>query len=320
VKRINKVIISALLLVGLTGLAGIAQTAVSVIDIDPGVQRIGVGGAGTSLASGAETLYYNSAGLSSLSGISFSSFYASYLGVANYTSLALTFPNWGLGMLMFNSGDITGYDGSGGTTDTLSYSNNALLLGFGVDPKTLPFIPALPIDFSLGARIKYLSVNNGGENGSGFAFDLGYRMSFASLRIGPIVMSDIALGLTGNNLFGGLNYDAHGESMAMSLRIGASMRLASIVLLTSDLDLAGRFHFGVEYDPIPTFAVRAGMMTQAGGMSITLGLGLNIQGFILDYAYITHPTLSGTHRVALSLDFSGLDLSGLTRSLRRFLP
>jgi hypothetical protein len=321
VKKLNWLIIAALLLVGLASVASIAQTALSVIDIDPGVQVIGVGGAGTSLARGAETLYYNSAGLASLPGISFSSFYASYLGIAGYTSLALTFPNWGLGILMLNSGDITGYDTSGAPTESLSYTNNALLLGFGIDPKTFPFIPALPIDFSLGARIKYLSVNNGGENGSGFAFDLAYRMKFASLRIGPIAMSDVALGVTGSNLFGGVNYDDHGESMAMSLRIGGSMRLASIVLLTSDLDLAGRFHFGVEYDPIPTLAVRAGMMTQAGGgMSLTLGLGLDIQGFILDYAYVTHPTLSGTHRISLSLDFSGLDMAGLTGSLRRFLP
>jgi hypothetical protein len=313
-------VIMALLLAGLTGLAAISQTSVSVIDIEPGVQVIGVGGAGTSLCSGAETLYYNSAGLTLLPGISFSSFYASYLGVADYTSLALTFPNWGLGLLMLNSGNIAGYDGSGEATDTLSYSNNALLLGFGIDPSSLPFIPALPIDFSLGARVKYLSVNNGGENGSGFAFDLGYRMSFANLRIGPIVMSDLALGVTANNLFGGVNYAAHGESMAMSLRIGASMRANNLVLFTTDLDLGGGFHFGVEYEPIPTLAVRAGMMTQAGGMSITLGLGLNVQGFILDYAYVTHPALSGTHRVSLSLDFSGLDISGLTRSIRRFLP
>jgi hypothetical protein len=320
VKRIHILVMVALLLAGLVSMAGIAETAVSVIDIDPGVQVVGVGGAGTALARGAETLYYNSAGLSSLSGISFSSFYASYLGIGDYTSLALAFPNWGLGLLMLNAGDIEGYDSGGEPTDTLAYKNNALFLGFGLNPSSLPFIPPLPIDFSLGARIKYLSVNNGGENGSGFAFDLAYRMKFPNLNIGPIAMSDMSLGVTGKNILGSVNYDAHGESMAMTVRLGVAARVASLVVVSSDLDLAGRFHFGVEYDLIPTFAVRAGMMTQAGGMSITLGLGLNVQGFILDYAYITHSTLSGTHRVSLSIDFSGLDISGLTRSIRRFLP
>lgn len=319
-KRLYVLMMAALLLVGLGSAIGMAETAVSVLDIDPGVQVIGVGGAGTALASGAETLYYNSAGLSALPGISFSSFYASYLGSASYTSLALTFRNWGIGMLMLNAGNIAGYNADGETTDTLSYSNNALMLGFGINPKDLPFIPALPIDFSLGARIKYLSVTNGTVTGSGFAFDLAYRMTFSSIRIGPIGLSDMALGVTANNLFGGLNYDARGESMGMSLRIGGAMRVLDVVLLTSDLDLGGRFHFGMAYSPIQTFILRAGMMTQPGGMSITLGMGMNIQGFILDYAYITHPTLSGTHRVSLSIDFSGLDLSGFGRSLRRFLP
>ncbi len=319
-KRVYVLVMAALLLAGLVNVAGIAETAVSVLDIDPGVQVIGVGGAGTALAQGAETLYYNAAGLSALPGISFSSFYASYLGSASYSSLALTFHNWGLGILMFNASNIAGYNSDGDPTDALAYSNNALLLGFGINPKDIPFIPALPIDFSLGARIKYLSVTNGTVSGSGFSFDLAYRMTFRDMRIGPISLSDMALGVTANNLFGGVNYDAHGESMAMSLRIGGAMKVADIILLTSDLDLAGGFHFGMAYSPIQTLVLRLGMLTQPGGMSITLGMGLNIQGFILDYAYITHPTLSGTHRLSLSIDFSGLDLSGFSRSLRRFLP
>ena len=319
-KRVYVLVMAALLIAGLGSTVGLAETAVSVLDIDPGVQVIGVGGAGTALAQGAETLYYNSAGLSALSGISFSSFYASYLGSASYSSLALTFQNWGVGMLMFNVSNIAGYDENGEAGDALSYSNNALLLGFGINPKDIPFIPALPMDFSLGARIKYLSVTNGTVNGSGFSFDLAYRMSFPDLHVGPISLSDMALGVTANNLFGGVNYEAHGESMAMSLRIGGAMKIADVILLTSDLDLGGGFHFGAAYSPVRTLTLRAGALTQTGGMSITLGMGLNIQGFILDYAYITHPTLPGTHRVSLAIDFSGLDLSGFGRSLRSFLP
>ena len=319
-KRVHVLVLAALLTVGLGNIAGMAEVAVSVLNIDPGVQMIGVGGAGTALAQGAETLYYNSAGLSALPGISFSSFYASYLGNASYSSLALTFRNWGIGMLMLNSGDIAGYDDNGETTDTLAYSNNALLLGFGINPKDLPFLPALPVDFSLGVKIKYLSVAVGTVTGSGFSFDLSYRMTFPDMHIGPISMSDMAFGVTAVNLLGSVNYAAHGESMGMSLRLGGAMKIADLVLLTSDLDLANGFHAGVAYSPVRTFSLRAGIMTRGGEVSITMGMGLDIQGFILDYAYITHPTLPGTHRVSLSIDFSGLDLSGFGRSLRSFLP
>jgi hypothetical protein len=296
------------------------EIAISVLDIDPGVQTMGVGGAGVARAEGAETLYYNPAGLSDLEGISFSSFYSSHMGVASYSAFSLTFRNWGIGFLMFNSGNITGYDDRGNPTDTLSYGSNAILFGFGVDPKDLAFIPALPIDFSLGGRIKYVSATVGDASGGGFAFDLAYRMTFPAMRLGPVGLSDLALGLTATNLFGGLNYGAHSESLGMNLRLGGSARIADVVLITSDLDLSGQFHAGAEYKPVRNFAIRVGMLTQSGVMSLTLGLGINVEGFLIDYAYISHPTLSGSHRISLAIDFSGLNLSAFGTSLRRLLP
>jgi hypothetical protein len=322
VKRLYLLALVALLGAGLCVLPGSGgEIATSVLDIDPGVQMMGVGGAAVALAEGAETLYYNPAGLSDLAGISFSSFYSSHLGAASYSAFSLTFPNWGIGFLTFNSGNIAGYDAGGNpATETLSYGSNAILFGFGIDPKDLPFIPALPIDFSLGGRIKYLSTSIGETKGSGFSFDLAYRMIFADMHLGPVGLSDLAFGITATNLFGGVNYDAHSESMRMSLRLGGAARIAEVVLLTSDLDLAGKFHAGAEYRPIQNLAVRLGMLTQPGGISITLGLGIDVEGFLIDYAYITHPGLSGSHRVSLAIDFSSLDLRTLGTSLRRILP
>jgi hypothetical protein len=131
VKRLYLLVLVALLGAGLWALPGLgSETAISVLDIDPGVQIMGVGGAGVALAEGAETLYYNPAGLSNLEGISFSSFYSSHMGVASYSAFSLTFRNWGVGFLMFDSGNVTGYDDSGNPTDTLSYGSNAFLFGF----------------------------------------------------------------------------------------------------------------------------------------------------------------------------------------------
>ena len=319
-KRLYLLVLVALLGVGLWVLPSWGETAISVLDIDPGVQIMGVGGAGVALAEGAETLYYNPAGLSDLEGISFSSFYSSHMGVASYSAFSLTFRNWGVGFLMFGSGNITGYDASGNPTDTLSYGSNAFLFGFGVDPKDLAFIPALPIDFSLGGRIKYVSATVGDASGGGFSFDLAYRMTFPNMRVGPVGLTDLAFGITATNLFGGLNYDAHSESLGMNLRLGGSARIADVVLLTSDLDLSGQFHAGVEYKPVRNFAIRVGMLTQSGVMSLTLGLGINVEGFLIDYAYISHPTLSGSHRISLAIDFSGLNLRAFGTSLRRLMP
>jgi hypothetical protein len=315
VKRLGSLVLLACLA---AGQLGNAQFVTSVLEIEPGVGLLGAGGAGISVVHGAETLYYNPAGLAELPGISFSSYYASYMGLANYSAFALTFRNIGVAAMLFGGGGITGYDGDGTQTGALSYRNSAFLLGFGVDPATLPFIPSMGFGFSVGGQIKILSTHVGEADGGGFAFDLGFRTTLPDLRLGPIRASDIAVGVTAVNLFGGLNYDTTQENFQMDIRVGASTRFADVVLAAIDLHLGGAAHVGVTYFPVPTFALRVGLIAK-GPLSITAGVGVSVEGFLIDYAYMSHP-LSGSHRISLTLDFSTLDIRALGRSLRRLLP
>ena len=319
-KKAYAILMGALLGVGLLSFSVVGQTAISVLNIEPGVRALGMGGAAVALAESAETLYYNSAGLAELPGISFNSYYASHLGLASYSAFGLASRNWGLGLLMFNSGGITGYDDTGNPTETLSYGSSAVLLGFGVDPKQFPFIPVLPIDFRAGGCLKYLSVTNGPTNGSGFGLDLAYRMGFPDTSVGPVALSEISLGLTATDVLGTLNYADHSESLGMDLRFGVAARVVEVVLLAADIELAGNFHVGAEYRPIESLAVRAGVLTEAGATSFTIGLGYAVDGFIIDYAFISHPTLPGSHRLSLTIDFAGVDLRGLAGRLRSLLP
>ena len=316
-RRTEIVVVVALLSVGL-GLSGGAQQAQTVFEIEPGVGMLGAAAAGLSIVSGAETLYYNPASLSELPGISFSSFYASYLGQASYSALALTFRNWGVAALLLGSTGIQGYDDDGDPTDTLAYRNTGFLFGAGVDPSVLPFLPDFAVDMSLGARIKILTVQVGEATGNGFSFDLGFRTVFPDMHFGGFGVSDIALGVTAVNLFGGVAYDTVSDDFPMDIRVGASARFAELIRAALDAHLSGSLHLGVIYEPIPTFALRLGLISR-GSVSLTAGLGVNVEGFLLDYAYVTH-TLGGTHRVSLTLDFSSLDISALSRSLRRLLP
>jgi len=317
VKRTKIVVMVALLGLGL-GFAGGAQQAQTVFEIEPGVGMLGAAAAGLSIVSGAETLYYNPASLSELPGISFSSFYASYLGQASYSALALTFRNWGVAALLLGSTGIQGYDDDGEPTDTLAYRNTGFLFGVGVDPSVLPFLPDFAIDMSLGARIKILTVQVGEAAGNGFSFDLGFRTVFPDMYFGGFGVSDIALGVTAVNLFGGVVYDTVNDDFPMDIQVGASARLFEMFRVALDAHLSGSLHLGAIYEPIPTFALRLGLISR-GGVSVTAGLGVNVEGFLLDYAYVTH-ALGGTHRISLTLDFSSLDISALSRSLRRLLP
>lgn len=316
-KRTLAAIVAALALAPLAS----GQIAITVLDIDPGVRALGVGGAAVSLSEGAEALYYNPAGLAQLSGISLTSSYASHLGLGTYGALGLAFRNWGIGFLSFGSGDIDGYDDEGNPTGTaLSYGSTAVLIAFGLAPSQVPFLPAAPFDFSVGARFKYLTGNIGETGGSGFGIDLSYWMELPSVGLGPIALSDFSLGVTMNDLLGSISFGAESESLGMGLALGASARIAGVVLVALDLDAArGGIRLGAEYQPIPALAVRAGVLTRPVGVTVTLGLGMAIEGIQIDYAFASHPVLGGSHRVSLTIDFTGFDLAAIGRNLRNLI-
>jgi hypothetical protein len=302
------------------GLVGHGEVAISVLDVEPGVCTIGMGGAAAGFVPGTETLYYNAAGLSELPGIGFGTSYTSHFGAANYTALGVSFPNVGLGVLLFNTGSIPGYDSEGNPTEDLSYGSTAFLLGFAVDPSQLPFLPTLPLDFSIGGRIKGLTARIGDVKGSGFGLDLAFQTRLGGLPLGPVAVSDVGIGLVVSNLLGSLNYGDHKESLRMDIRLGGAARVAEMVLVAADLELSGSLHVGVEVQAIEALAVRAGLLSQSGGLSLTFGAGVGVAGIQIDYAFISHPGLSSSHRVSLTIDISGLDLTTIGRSLGRLIP
>ncbi len=316
-KRRLSILGVALLVAGL-GLGATGEEAVTVLDIAPGVAQIGAGGAGIAVVNGAETVYYNPAGLAGLPGISFSSFYASHMGVANYTAFSLALRGFAVAAELYSSGGIDGYDAAGNPTADIAYSSTAYMFGFGVDPTMFPFLPQMPLSFSIGGLLKGVSSKIAGISGSGFAFDLGFRMDIPPLSLGPVAISDAALGLTLGNLFGGVSYDATQETLPMDIGLGLTARFLGSVTVAADIHLAGSANFGITYEPVPALALRLGVLSK-GEMSITAGVGLNVQGFLIDYAFVSH-AVGPTHRIGLTLDFSALDLSAFGSMLRRILP
>ncbi len=307
----------ALLVAGL-GLGAACEEAVSVLDIAPGVGQLGAGGAGIAVVRGAETLYYNPAGLVGLSGISFSSFYASQMGVSDYSAFCLALHGFAVAAELYSSGSIPGYDDEGNPTSELGYSSTAYMFGFGLEPSMFSFLPKLPLAFSIGGVLKGVSTKIADVKGSGFAFDLAFRTTFPSMSLGPVVVTDAAFGVTLSNLFGGISYDATQDSLPMDIGLGLSARLLGVVLIAADAHLAGSLGIGVTYEPVPTLALRLGVLMK-GGTSLTAGVGLNVAGFLIDYAFVSH-AVGPTHRIGLTLDFSALDIGALGSSLRRILP
>ena len=128
----------------------------------------------------------------------------------------------------------------------------------------------------------------------------------------------MAFGFTAVNLFGGVNYDVVNDDFLMDLRFGASARLAEVFFVALDLHLGGAAQLGFVYSPVPTLDLRIGLISR-GAISFTAGVGIDVEGFLIDYAFVSH-TLGGSHRVSLTLDFSSLDIAALSRNLRNILP
>jgi len=318
VKRVGVFLIAALLGAGLVGVG--RDLALSVTDVDPGVRGTGLGGAGVAAAYNVEALYYNPARLANAGGASFQSFYAAHLGALDYTALGVSFPSWGVGYLVLSSRDVHGYSAGGTRGDELRYRSSALLLGFGASPQTLPFLPRLPFDWAVGTRLAILSSRLGSERGSGFGLDLAASIELGSLPLGGVAIDDLSVGIYATNLLGTVGYDARRETLLTDGRLGVSAVIAGQVLATFDYQMSGRVHIGAEYRALPTVALRVGILHQRPGASITLGVGLNLEGFGFDYAYMSSTGLSGSHRLALSIDFAAVDLGALTSMMRRILP
>jgi len=317
VKRTTCWIVLALLIGAGLGVTG--QVPSTVLDIDPGVAVLGAGAAGLSLVQGAETLYYNPAGMAAVQGTTFSSTLSSHFGLGNYSAFALSFGNFGAAVLLLNSSGIQGYDSSGQPSEELSYGSTSIMIGGGASPSTLAFLPTIGFDYAIGARVKTASSNIAGVSGSGFAFDLGFLAGFPEVRLSAFSFSDIALGITAENLFGSISYDGESESFAMGLNLGASALIADMVRASVDIRLTGAFHIGLAYAPVPTLELRLGLISRGAETSITGGLGVSVQGFLVDYAFKSH-ALGSSHRVSLTLDFSSLDLGGIGQALGRLLP
>lgn len=294
------------------------QHATTVLDIDPGVRMLGAGSAGISLAGGAETVYHNPAALAALPGISLSSFYASHMGSANVSAAALTLRNWGLAILTLGSSGIEGYDEGGMPTGSIAYRNTGFLLGVGFDPSNLPVLPRLPLDFSIGARFKYVSARIAGDRGAGSSLDLGFLLKLGGFGAGPVSLTDTAVGITAVNLLGNVSYDTDSDPFRTEVQAGISTRVANVALIAVDLHSSGSAHIGLVYSPVPTFDLRVGLISR-NGVKVTFGAGIDLEGILLDYAFLSH-SLGGTHRVSLTLDFTNLDVMALRRIFRRILP
>ncbi len=247
-----------------------AWAQVSLFDLGLGTRAMGLGGAYAALAEDAEGLLYNPAGLAKVRGIVVdSTILAGWVG-AGYVGAALPSLGAGIGYLGTSAGE------------NLGFSQLGLLAGFGLDLRTFGF-PVLG-----GIGLRFQSTNIAGESATGFGIDVGVLGSF------PSPFGEIRAALVLRELaFGGLSTEF--------VLAGAWV---SPFGLSAALDLTSEYiALGVGWALLGMAEVRAGLRQEGGVFRVALGLGVRFGNYKVDYALLTHPLLSPSHRFGFGLRF-----------------
>ena len=271
----------------LAGFSALAQGVVNPFDLGLSVRALGFGGAQVALAEGTEALLVNPGGLGWTRGLRGDSTFASLLGLYSATWLGGAMPGLGAGLA---------YSGVDGITDPqgnpLAYSHLGVVVGAGLD---LAAFRLLPFPATGGLALKYHRVQIADKAGSGFALDVGV-MGRLSLPLG-----EVRVGLTLRDVGFGLTVGPTSDGWSVEMGLGAA--LATPLGLLAAVDLSSEYTaLGVGWN-LGLAEVRAGVRLAGGITQVAFGLGVRWGMFAIDYALLTHPALSASHRFGFGVRF-----------------
>jgi hypothetical protein len=291
-------------LLALTGSAGAATGAGSTgtqgLKLARGARPAAMGDAYLAVASGADSILWNPAGMNQLRDLQANMGHLAYLdGVADdYLLVArplFGFGAWGLGMNYLYASD-QGYDNWGRPGNPFNVFDFSAQVALSIDVLD---------DLSIGGVYKILRQGYEQQFAMGSGADLGIQYRNLWKRL------DLAVGVfnAGTPIALGTNY----APLPLTLKGGAAVHLTDDWLLAVDydhqpMDFFNKWHFGSEYayqvGAVNTFA-RVGYtlgpeQDQGPLAGFSTGLGLAIGAWQLDYAFAPQGDLGNTHRLSMT--------------------
>ena len=277
--------------------------------------RIGVGAREAALGdtgatvSGAQSLFYNPAGLSDLAGTELALSQVKWVMDVNYSNLAAAKSFgagvFGLSVNYLSMPRLEKYDKLGNKLDA-AFSAADMAAGIGYGAK-------LTQRLGCGLNARYVSSSLDDKTASAMAFDAGLKYA--------VVRGVLNVGAALQNLGTKLKFSEESSSLPLNLKLGAEYVLS----IDSDADLPKKISFyadvnqlkdsgvsgsaGIEflsaYRDGSLFSFRGGYRTNAGDKSsgASLGLGMGSGAYLLDYSYSALGSLGQAHRLSLTLKF-----------------
>lgn len=265
-------------------------------------RALAMGSTYVGIAEGSSTLLWNPAGLGALPTAEIGLHHNSGLGDSVQETAVLGMPlgdlgGFGASVTYVNDGVFQGRDASGNATSTYGAGDLGGSVGWGRE-----WLPGLDLGLDVKANQQTLA-------------DQQYFAAAADLGATLVPVKRVKLGLVLSTLGG----TVAGNSLTTGLMAGGSYdwwisRENQLLMAAStQLQLDGLNHvqLGLEDTINSTFAIRAGYQfaladQQLNGLSgFSAGLGVKVQEFSLDYAYVPFGDLGASNRLSLIIGFGG---------------
>ncbi|MCL2145518.1 MAG: PorV/PorQ family protein [Endomicrobia bacterium] len=281
-------------------------TPVPFLKYGAGARAAGMGSAFSAVAGGgADMIYWNPAGIASITKKEASLMYLSGLegvsyGWASYAMPAL-YGSFGAAVQYMSSGDIEGTGIFGESTSNFSTYDLAVSLSYA---RYLDFENAGALDYGVNIKYIYSKIDN---SASAFAVDAGviFTLNDNATSFGAVMQ----------NAGTSLKYNEENEVLPFVARFGASRLFFEKLLIVFDLNIPNDNDvfpsFGAEYSinimPEADIAIRAGYdgrQKDIDGFSrVNAGFGLKYTDYMFDYAFSPYGDLGNVHRVSLGILF-----------------
>jgi opacity protein-like surface antigen len=161
-------------------------------------------------------------------------------------------------------------------------------------------------DFAMGANLKFLREQIDDKKAQAIAFDFGGRYDIPN--------SPLTFGVNFQHFGTKVKFIEESFDLPLNLKVGMAYRLLDNSLaIAADLnrpwDNDVNIGLGMEYTPIKQCHLRSGYRYSLGGndlgavSGLTAGLGLSIESYQIDYAFVSFGDLGPTHRVSVLANF-----------------